>query len=71
MQPKRDSDKAAEGIVAVLSCAALALVIAGSLAMRGCSAAAQAAVYRREGIEMSTWEVFIGCRPAERTINVK
>ena len=34
-------------------------------------ASVQSAVYRREGIEVSTWEVFVGAKPAERTINVK
>lgn len=51
--------------------AAVFLVIAGSLSASWYFAAAQAAVYRREGIEMSTWEVFIGCKPAERSIIIK
>lgn len=32
---------------------------------------AQAALYRREGIEISTWEVMLGARPAERAITIK
>lgn len=31
----------------------------------------QAEVYRREGIEMTQWEVFMGSKPAERSINLK
>jgi hypothetical protein len=32
-----------------------------------CSAEIQAGVYRRQGVEMSTWECFMGAKPAERT----
>ncbi len=31
-------------------------------------AGVQAEVYRREGIEVTQWEVFCGAKPAERTI---
>jgi len=31
----------------------------------------KAEVYRREGIDMTQWEVFVGVKPLERTINVK
>ena len=31
----------------------------------------QSAVYKRQGIEMSTWECMMGAKPAERTINVR
>lgn len=34
-------------------------------------AGVQAEVYRRQGVEMSTWEVFTGAKPAERTIHVR
>jgi hypothetical protein len=28
----------------------------------------QSELYRREGIEVTTWECFVGARPAERVI---
>ena len=31
----------------------------------------QAAVWQREGIEISTWEAFCGAQPAQRLIEVK
>ena len=31
----------------------------------------QAEVYERQGIHMTQWEVFVGAKPAERTINLK
>ena len=34
-------------------------------------AGVQADVYRREGIEMSQWDVFMGAKPAERAIQIK
>lgn len=34
-------------------------------------ASVQAAVYRRQGVEMTTWECFIGAKPAERTVNLR
>lgn len=60
-----------DGCANLVAIAVCAFLFFGSLGFRGCEAVTQANVYRREGIEMSTWEVFIGCRPAERTINVK
>lgn len=57
------------GTVLILFCAML--IIFGILGGRWYTCHVQACVYQREGIEMSTWEFFIGCKPAERTINVK
>lgn len=34
-------------------------------------AGVQAEVYRRQGVEMTQWEVFVGAHPAERTVNIK
>ena len=34
-------------------------------------AGVQAEVYERQGIHMTQWEVFLGAKPAERTINLK
>jgi hypothetical protein len=31
----------------------------------------QADVYRRQGVEMTTWEVMLGAKPIERSINIK
>lgn len=35
------------------------------------TASKQADVYRRSGVEMSTWEVFIGCKPITREVIIK
>lgn len=34
-------------------------------------AGVQQAVYEREGVHLTQWEVFVGAKPAERTINLK
>ncbi len=31
----------------------------------------QADVYRRQGVEMTTWECMMGAKPAERTFQMK
>lgn len=49
----------------------LALCLAGATYWDWYMAGVQAEVYRREGIEMTQWEVFVGARPAERTVNLK
>ncbi len=49
--------------------AALALTV--SAAISWYCAGLQAEVYRRQGVEMTQWEVFIGMKTVERTINVK
>jgi hypothetical protein len=33
-------------------------------------AGVQVEVYQREGIKMTQWEIFVGAKPAERTINI-
>lgn len=33
-------------------------------------ATVQAAVYRRQGVEMSTWEVMCGAKPVERSFRM-
>ena len=35
------------------------------------SAGVQAKVYKRQGIELTQWEVFVGAKPAEQVIRVK
>ncbi len=47
------------------------LIIAAITAAYWYGAGVQARVYKRQGIEMSQWEVFMGAKPAERTINIK
>lgn len=34
-------------------------------------AGVQSEVYKRQGVEMSQFECFVGAKPVERTINVK
>lgn len=52
-------------VLAVLAFAAL------MVAVEWYRAGLQAGVYQRQGVEMTTWEVFMGAKPAERTINIK
>ncbi len=55
-------------------CAAVVVFLAIVLGFGGCEvyqAHVQAEVYRREGVELTTWEVLMGAKPAERTVNVK
>lgn len=50
------------------------LFVACVLLAGGCSvyqASVQSAVYQREGIEISTWEVLMGAKPAERAVRIK
>ncbi len=49
----------------------IALLLIGALLIGWIRAAVQAEVYRRQGIHMTTFECFLGAKPAERTINLK
>mgnify|MGYP000087141963 CR=1 FL=1 len=40
-------------------------------ACRYYTASVQADVYRRQGVEMTTWEVFLGAKPVERPVTIK
>ena len=51
----------------VLSIGIILLGIAGAFY----SASVQADVYKRQGVEISTWEVMMGAKPIERVITVK
>lgn len=64
-KPKNDSLIAF--IVIVLVIVMIPLACAGIGWYR---AGVQAEVYCREGIYMTQWEVFVGAKPAERTINI-
>jgi hypothetical protein len=44
----------------------IALVIVASEGCQWYKAGVQAKVYRRQGVEMSRWEVFCGAKPVER-----
>lgn len=54
--------------LASLICA-VALLIGPGLAIRWYRSGMQQAVYARQGIEMTRWEIFIGCEPDERQIH--
>lgn len=45
------------------------VLILGFLGVAWYQAGLQTEVYRRQGIKMTQWEVFIGCTPAERQIH--
>ena len=62
---KRD-DWAVIGIILLM-----VLVVGGAGVGRWYAASVQSEVYRREGIEVSTFEIIMGAKPAERTINLK
>lgn len=60
-----------QNAVTVLCIAAVAVVLLVCGAAAWYRAAVHSDVYRREGIDVSTWEVLWGARPAERTVNIK
>lgn len=47
------------------------LCIVGIMWFNYYSADVQAGVYRRQGVNISTWEVMMGAKPIERVITVK
>jgi hypothetical protein len=54
----------------------MSLVFVGLLLLSGTGwrwyrAGAQAGIYRRQGIEMTQWECFMGLSPAEKVIQIK
>ncbi len=56
-----------ESWTTVFILAAILLVVGvGALGFRWYKAGVQQEVYRRQGCEMSRWEVFMGARPIER-----
>ncbi len=61
------SDKAQAWCVVI----ALLVLIGIGIGVRYYKAETQAEVYRREGIQMSTWEVLMGAKPAERSVIIK
>lgn len=65
------SDRDGKGLATFLGLVLGALLIAGGVWWSWYRAGVQAEVYRREGVEMTQWEVYLGARPAERTVNVK
>lgn len=58
-------------IIDILTFVAVGIMLAASAG--GCiyKASVQAGLYQREGIDVTTWEVLVGAKPAERTINMK
>ena len=44
-----------------------AVILFGLVGFSWYQAEVQSNVYRRQGIEMSTWECFVGAKPAERS----
>lgn len=56
-----------DATIAVLGACAVALVLCACLLWETYRASVQAAVYRRQGVEMTTWEVMLGSKPVERT----
>jgi hypothetical protein len=68
--PRKNSD-GEFGCLVICTLIGIVLIVAVCAAVGWYRASVQAEVYRREGIEMSTWEVLVGARPAERTINLK
>lgn len=49
----------------------LVVFLSAALLYHCFTSSVQSAVYRREGIDVSAWEVFWGARPAERAIKVR
>jgi ABC-type transporter Mla maintaining outer membrane lipid asymmetry permease subunit MlaE len=49
----------------------LVVTIIGGVYFNWYKAGVQSRLYEREGISVTQWEIFIGSKPAERTVNVK
>lgn len=64
------NDDLPTGCIALIGIAILALFL-GGVSWKWYVSGEQAAVYRRQGTEMSQWEVFIGNKPIERAITIK
>lgn len=60
-----------DGCTAIMSIAFLLAVFVGGGCWAWYRAGVQVEVYQRQGIEMTQWEVFVGAKTAERTINIK
>jgi hypothetical protein len=67
----KENDDAVGCVISLIAAAVVLLVVIGAVWWGWYKASVQAEVYRREGIEMTTWEVWTGAKPAERTINIK
>lgn len=63
----KKEDVAAGCIIAVL----LGGFMAICAAVQWYRAGVQADVYRRQGVEMTTWEVMMGAKPVERSIRIQ
>lgn len=59
------------GCMVLLLLGVIAVILIGAAGWEWYRAGVQQAVYARQGIIMSQWEVFIGMEPAERVIQVK
>ena len=59
-----------EGCLVVIGLILLLLVVSVITGWKWYTAGVQVEVYRRSGIEMSQWEVFIGAKPPERTLHI-
>jgi hypothetical protein len=59
------------GRFAIFSLVVIVLAVVGTMCWNLYRAGVQQEVYRRQGVEMTRWEIFIGMKTAERTINLK
>ncbi len=53
---------------AVLLGIVVVFIVAGVLCWHWYTAGVQAEVYRRQGVNMTQWEVFMGAKPVERYV---
>ncbi len=52
----------------LIGCLLAVLLTFGVVGWKWYSASVQRDVYRRQGVQMTTWEVFLGAKPVERYI---
>ena len=57
-----------EKLVAAGAVLSVAAVFAAALSLGWYQSGLQADVYRRQGVEMTQWEVFCGAQPVERYV---
>ena len=66
-----NNDDKAGCIVNLFVLLLLAILILGSSFWSWYKAGIQSDLWKREGIEITQWEVFLGAKPAQRLIEIK
>lgn len=68
---KNQPNESGLGCLLLVAAIVFPTILASGIGISWYRSGIQSEVYRREGIELSQWEVFCGAKPAERQINIK